>query len=83
MLVVEMSGAAMVLLAFVLTQRGVPPRSLLILLLNAVGAGALSVIALLEERWGFLLLEGSWTLVALVTLWLTLRVRRGRPAHAG
>ena len=44
-------------------------------LANAVGAGILAVVALIEDQWGFLLLEGVWCLLACVAL-----VRR--PARA-
>jgi hypothetical protein len=37
-------------------------------LLNAVGAAVLTLVALFEEQWGFLLLEGVWTIVSVAAL---------------
>lgn len=76
--ILQILGALMVLAAFVLTQTGrLDTRSLVYLLLNAVGAGILAVDAASGREWGFLLLEGTWSLVALWSLGAALR---GRPA---
>ena len=75
--IVQIVGALLVLAAFVAAQlRLVHQESLVYLLLNVVGAGILAVLAFEERQWGFLLLEGAWTLVSLrgVIQW----ARRGR-----
>ena len=62
---VQIAGAVAILAGFVLAQlQVVDVRSWSYLWLNAVGAGVLSVAAWHERQWGFLLLEGVWTLVA-------------------
>ena len=38
------------------------------LVLNLVGSFVLAVIAWVDERWGFLLLEGVWAIVSAVSL---------------
>jgi hypothetical protein len=63
--VIQIAGAIAILAGFVLAQlQVVEVRSWSYLWLNAVGAGVLSVAAWHERQWGFLLLEGVWTLVA-------------------
>jgi hypothetical protein len=47
--------------------------------LNFVGAFVLSLAAYFEEQWGFLLLEGVWTLVS---AWGLIRFARRRAANA-
>ena len=64
--IVQIVGALLVLAAFVAAQlRLLHQESLSYLLLNTVGAGILAVLAFQERQWGFLLLEGAWTLVSL------------------
>jgi hypothetical protein len=63
--VIQVAGALAILVGFVLAQlQVVDVRSWSYLWLNAVGACVLSVAAWHERQWGFLLLEGVWTLVA-------------------
>lgn len=65
LMALQLAGAGMVLLAFVLAQYGVlAPRSLPSLWLNTVGAGVLAVLAYHDAQWGFLALEGVWAVVA-------------------
>jgi hypothetical protein len=66
---IQIAGAIAILVGFVLAQlQVVDVRSWSYLWLNAVGAGILSVAAWHERQWGFLLLEGVWTLVATIGL---------------
>lgn len=76
-------GAALLLLAgFVLSQRNLlDARSYPYLLLNLVGAAILAVLAYGQGRWGFVLLEGAWTLVALAGLAMRLLGREPTAGH--
>jgi mannose/fructose/N-acetylgalactosamine-specific phosphotransferase system component IIC len=72
----QLVGAILVLAGFTLAQfRMLDPQSIPYLVLNFVGAAILAALALEERQWGFLLLEGVWTLVSLGGL-----VGRLRPA---
>lgn len=66
---VQLIGAAMVLAGFVALQLGrVRVSDVTYLALNAAGSGMLLVVAVLDREWGFILLEGVWTGVALFGL---------------
>jgi hypothetical protein len=67
--VVQMVGAVLILAGFVLSQRNLlDADSYVYLVLNLTGGAILAVLAFHGQRWGFVLLEGVWTLVALVGL---------------
>ena len=75
-LLIEVTGAILILAAFALAQfRGLDRHGALYLVLNLVGAALLTVSAATHRQWGFLLLQSVWGLVALWDL-LGL-VRRG------
>jgi hypothetical protein len=66
----QIVGALLILAAYVLAQFGVlDQRSYWYLWLNLVGAAALTVLAWHERQWGFLLLEGVWTVVTAWSLY--------------
>ncbi len=72
--VLQILGALAILTAFALAQFHVlDQHARRYLWLNVVGAGTLAVLAYHERQWGFLLLEGVWTLVS---LWSLARPRR-------
>jgi hypothetical protein len=76
----QIFGAMLILAAFTAIQAGwLDTRSALYLLLNIVGAFTLAVLAWYERQWGFLLLEGVWTVVS-VWSFVAVVVRRRRPA---
>ena len=76
-IVLELGGAVSILAAFTLGQlRLLDQHSLVYLSLNLVGSAVLAVIALAGERWGFLLLEGVWSIVSAASLIGVLRGRR-------
>ena len=75
--VIEILGALLILAAFAANQlRRLDAHSVAYLVLNVAGAGVLAVIAAVDRSWGFLLLEGTWTVVSVVSLVAALRTRR-------
>jgi hypothetical protein len=65
----EVAGAMCILAGFTLGQMGrLDQRSVVYLILNLAGSSVLAVIAFVDQRWGFLLLEGVWSIVSGVSL---------------
>jgi len=74
--IVQIVGALLILAGFILSQGNVlDAESYLYLILNLAGAAILAVLAFQSQRWGFVLLEGVWALVALAGLILRLTGR--------
>ncbi len=73
--ILQLVGALLVLAGFMLAQlRILDPQSFPYLIVNAVGAGILAALAFEERQWGFLLLEGVWTIVSVAGLINRLRL---------
>lgn len=76
---VSLLGAAMILAAFGAQQAGkLEPDSAVYLVLNLVGAVILTYFAVEAKNLGLIALEGSWTVISLVSLARSLT----RPASA-
>ena len=72
---VQIAGSLLILVPFVLVQmKRLHPDSLAYIWLNLIGSTVLAVDAWHGHQWGFLLLEGTWAVVSLLSL-----VRRGVP----
>lgn len=88
--VLQIVGALLVLTGYAASQLGLlSPKSVGYLTVNIAGAGLLAWLAWTSRDWGFLLLEGVWTLVSAVALAVLLRSGDGgaaaghRSAHSG
>lgn len=74
--IVSLAGALTILLAFTLQLQGrwkaTDPAYLWA---NFIGSAVLTVVAVVERQWGFLLLEAAW---AVVSAWGLYRQARAR-----
>lgn len=78
---VSVAGAVMVLIAYATLQQGILTREdRWFNLLNFVGAALLGWIAVVDRRWGFILLEVAWALLSLPPL---LRGKRSPESKRG
>ena len=75
MQVVSILGALAILGAFAGNQFGwMRPSQLSYAVANLVGAGILTVVAVVDRQVGFVVLQGAWTLVS---LWGMVSILRG------
>lgn len=66
---ISVTGAVLVLIAYFTYQRGWMGRENPVYnLLNLVGSGLLAWIAIVDHRWGFILLEVLWALLSIPPL---------------
>jgi hypothetical protein len=80
--IVQVAGALLILVAFAAAQFGwMRLESVAYLTLNLVGAVILAWLAWDDRQWGFLLLEGVWSLVSAWGLAKALRGREPARAH--
>jgi len=71
---VSLLGAFLILLPFTLTQLNrLAVRSIPYQVMNLVGSGLLEVVALVNQQYGFILLEAVW---AAVSVWGLVKVLR-------
>jgi hypothetical protein len=73
--VISVLGALAILVAYAANQFGwIKPSQLSYTVANFVGAGILTVVAVVDRQVGFVLLQGGWTLVS---LWGIITILRG------
>jgi hypothetical protein len=75
--VISVCGALLILAAYAANQFGfVGPERFSYTLLNLAGSAILAIIAVVEQQWGFLLLEGVW---ALLSAWALVQLLASGP----
>ena len=66
---IQLVGALLVLLGYILSQTGrVDGNARSYLVINLVGSACLAIAAAIGHQWGFLLLNGTWAIISGVNL---------------
>ena len=78
---ISVLGALAILAAYAANQLGwIGPSNLSYSVANFLGSAVLTVVAIVDQQLGFILLEGVW---ALVSLWGIISVLRGGDGPRG
>lgn len=79
---IQILGAVLILTAYTLAQlKMLDGKSYPYLALNLAGSALLAMLAAAGTQWGFLLLEGTWALVSLISLSMRIVARFAQRAR--